>query len=581
MLNEIKSRFLSGEKIFLVFVFVILAANACISQQLEKKTETTPLSKTQDMSIQTPRFDLSNMDILKQIEPAATQNLLINDQLMEGPVNVNTYVVGPNDVFSLGIWGVLNQAIPLVVSPEGSLIIPSVGEVNISGMTLALAKESVIAKVKHRFIAGDITLTLISPRKFTVTVTGVGQGSYPMSAVMRASRLIAFVMSDSLSLMRSGTSPGERTRFSVRNITLTRKNGEKYRIDLYKYFATQDEKFNPYLREGDVLNLPKYDVDAVFLGVDGAVQFPGTFEYIEGDDLETAMQLCRGATTAANMDSILISRMDPSGNKMTNVYVKYEENKHMLLQINDRVYVMSSTELRKNFKVVVLGEVLRPGPYPIAVNSTKISDIIKETGGFTPNVSLATSELYRKIDTLAIYSNTKQRFDTLENLYTQRLNDIISSKEEKEYYDNEYKSRIGRVNIDFEKLFLKGDQSQDVSLLDGDFIVVGTDRKQVYVYGQVNKPGYVPYKEGADYSYYINLAGGYGERADEGEVRVIKFKSREWLDPDDAKIESEDFIYVPKILKHDFAYDIDLIAKVSSVLVSIITLTLLVIQAQK
>ena len=64
-------------------------------------------------------------------------------------------------------------------------------------------------------------------------------------------------------------------------------------------------------------------------------------------------------------------------------------------------------------------------------------------------------------------------------------------------------------------------------------------------------------------------------------MRVIKFKTREWLDPDDAKVESNDFIFVPKILKRDFAYDIDLIAKVSSVIVSVITLALLIIQAQK
>lgn len=176
---------------------------------------------------------------------------------------------------------------------------------------------------------------------------------------------------------------------------------------------------------------------------------------------------------------------------------------------------------------------------------------------------------------------TKSR-DTIENLFTQRLNDIISNKDEKEYFENETKSRIGRVNVDFEKLFIKGEKNQDVTLRDGDIIYVANNNKVVYVYGQVNKPGYIPYKEDADYNYYIDEAGGLGEkRADEGEIRVIKFKTREWLEPDDAKIESNDFIYVPKIIKRDFAYDIDIVAKVASVLVSIITLTLLVIQLQK
>lgn len=561
------------------FVFIMLLYSLSVFSQIPSTDKNkTDLNQQQNkqFNLQTPAFDVSGFDILKQLEPTSG-TMMINDQLMEGPVSLNKYIVGPNDIFSLGIWGVINQALPLSVTPEGSLIIPSVGEVSVSGLTLGEAKEKVISKVRGRYISGEITLTLVTPRRFIVTVTGVGQGKYPMSAVMRASGLLNFIISDSLSLTRSGTSPGERGRFSLRNITVNRKNGQIFRIDLHKYFATQDDQYNPYLMEGDIVNIPKYDIDGVFISVDGAVQFPNVFEYVEGDDLETALQLVRGATTSANLDSILISRLDASAKIMTNIYINYEENKHMPLQINDRVYVMAKSENRRDFKVIVLGEVIRPGPYPITENSTKLSEILSMSGGLKPNAYLPTSELYRKIDTF--YLTTKNR-DTTENLFTQRLNDVISNKDEKEYFELENKSKIGHVNVDFEKL-AKGDLSQDVALRNGDIIYISDNKKQVYVYGQVNKPGYVPYKEGADYNYYIDKAGGYGERADEDEIRVIKFKTREWQDPEEAKVESNDFIYVPKLIKRDFAYDIDLIAKVSSVLVSVITLTLLVIQSQK
>lgn len=545
--------------------------------QMKESTQGTSLTpKTETTTLQPPKFDITGLDILKQIEPTVPTALL-EQQILEGPVDINNYVVGPNDIFSLGVWGILNQPIPLTVTPEGSLIVPSVGEVNVSGLTLAQTKEKVISRVKQRFISGEITLTLISPRRFSVTVTGVGQGIYPTAAVLRASALVSFIYGDSLSLMKSGTSPQERGRFSVRNITLSRKNGQTYRIDFYKYFATHDDKYNPYLREGDVVNLPKYDWEGRYISVYGAVQFPGIFEFIEGDDLETAIQLVRGVTTVADMDSILISRLDPSGHSMNNFYVNYDEDQHLVLQPDDRVVVLAHAEQRRDFRVLVLGEVVRPGLYPITIDRSNLSEIIPETGGFTPEAYLPTSELYRKLDTLYL---TKNR-DSVENLFTQRLNDIISNKDEKEYFENETKSRIGRVNVDFEILFAKGDKSQDVTLRDGDVIYVANNRKIVYVYGQVNQPGYIPFKDGADYQYYIDKAGGLGERADEGEIRVIKFKTREWLEPNDAKIESNDFIYVPKIIKRDFAYDIDIVSKVASVLVSIITLTLLVIQLQK
>lgn len=564
--------------VFLVLFFIsgTLFSQNGLNDKNSSNNQSNPL-KQFDLNMNTNKMDLQNFDILKQIEPTASTNTIYNDQLLEGAVDANKYIVGPNDIFSLGIWGVVNTPLPISVSPEGSLIIPSVGEVAVNGLTLAETKQKVIAAVKKRYISAEITLTLVSPRRFIVTVAGVGQGTYPTSAIMRASSIIAFIFSDSLSLMKSGTQPSDRFNFSMRNIKLQRKNGEIRRIDLYKYFATRDEQYNPFLREGDVLTLQKYDWEGRFVAVQGAVQFPGVFEYINGDDLETAIQLVRGVTTVANMDSIVISRMDPSATKMEKIWVDYEHDKKMKLEPNDRVYVYAYAEQRRDFKVLVLGEVVRPGNYPITLNTTKLSDVISEAGGLLPNSFLPTSEVYRKIDTF--YIQTKNR-DTLENVYTRRLNDIVSNKEEKESFDQDLLYQIGRVNVDFEKLS-KGDNSQDITLKNGDIIYIADNSKEVYVYGQVNKPGFVPYKEGAGAEYYINAAGGLGERADEDEIRVIKFKTREWLEPDDATIQSSDFVYVPRVINRDFAYDIDLIAKVAGVIVSVVSLTLLVIQTQK
>jgi len=565
--------------ILLGTLLLVFSTSLFSQQQIDKtsidKQKSSPLNQ---FDLTTPKVDISGFeDILKQIEPMATTGTIYNDQLLEGAVDANKYLVGPSDIFSLGIWGILNQPLPLAVSPEGSLIVPSVGEVNVNGLTLAETKQKVIDRVKQRYISANITLTLVSPRRFTITVTGVGQGFYPVSAIMRASTIISFIMSDSISLGKSGVHLSERYNFSFRNIYLKRKNGQSYRIDLYQYFATQDEKYNPFLREGDVINIPKYDWDGRFISVEGAVQFPGVYEYIEGDDLETALQLCRGVVPgAAMMDSIMVARMDPTATKMQTMYVNYEENKTLKLQPDDRIVVIAYAEERRDFYAVILGEVVRPGRYPITKHSTSLSDLINDAGGLTQSSYLPTSELYRKIDTMYIQGKR----DSLEDINTQRLNDVLSNKDERESFYQDVKYKIGKVNIDFDKL-AKGDKSQDVTLESGDFIYISDNKKQVYVYGQVNKQGFVPYKEGADYKYYIDAAGGYGDRADESEVRVIKFKSRQWLDPDKAEIQSSDFIYVPKIIKRDFAYDIDLIAKVASVIVSVVTLTLLVIQTQK
>ena len=59
---------------------------------------------------------------------------------LESPVDPNAYYVGPSDVIAVNFWMSPPQSYSLTVTPEGTLIIPTVGEVMVSGMTLASAK---------------------------------------------------------------------------------------------------------------------------------------------------------------------------------------------------------------------------------------------------------------------------------------------------------------------------------------------------------------------------------------------------------------------------------------------------------
>ena len=140
----------------------------------------------------------------------------------------------------------------------------------------------------------------------------------------------------------------------------------------------------------------------------------------------------------------------------------------------------------------------------------------------------------------------------------------------------ETKARIGRVNVDFEKLFKGGDKSQDVILRNGDIIYISDNKKQVYVYGQVNKPGYVPLKEGADFSYYIEKAGGLGQYADTP-IMLIKARSRQWLEAGKpgVTITDGDYIWVPRTPTHSFNYYVGLAGRYLSIVASVATIYLL------
>jgi protein involved in polysaccharide export with SLBB domain len=156
-----------------------------------------------------------------------------------------------------------------------------------------------------------------------------------------------------------------------------------------------------------------------------------------------------------------------------------------------------------------------------------------------------------------------------------RANDVLITPAEKRNFETDIKSRRNRVVVDFEKLIINNDQSQNALLEDKDIIYINDDKKIVYVYGQVNNEGYVPFVAGKEYEYYVERAGGYSLSADDGNTRIIKFNSRGWYKPDDTEINSGDYIYVPKYEKKTFTEKISLIAQIAGVLLGVLTTYLL------
>lgn len=74
----------------------------------------------------------------------------------------------------------------------------------------------------------------------------------------------------------------------------------------------------------------------------------------------------------------------------------------------------------------------------------------------------------------------------------------------------------GQIVIDNPKSY------NSVILEDGDTINVPSKNNLIIVQGEVSLPGAFVYDKGKDLRYYINLAGGYGERADTSKVLVIR-----------------------------------------------------------
>jgi polysaccharide biosynthesis/export protein len=481
-------------------------------------------------------------DVFKQAQNLQFPIFDPNVLTLEKPINPETYTVGPGDILSVNIWTSPPLNFLVQVTVEGTAIIPTVGEVKVAGRTLQDAKEDIIRKIRTKYISGEVTVTLVSPRTFYITVTGYAprDEKYKVRSIDRVSNaiLLVFYPQDTLEAKRV------RPMLNVvnfRKIQL-RRNGVVLNVDLRKYFATGDDRYNPYLLEDDWIVLQRRDPNS-FVSIYGAVNKPGLYEFVEGDKLTDIIKIAGGTLESADIERVEISRLDEQGKIKQKIYVNLKNilngfAEDVSLERNDRIFVPEERTLKRDYKVTVTGEVKYPGTYPISRNGTMLSQILKEARlteySDVQNVlvinSGADNPIAVRIDTLLPLLLLKNFvFPSSDSLYFSYEVDLLKS--------------LKFNSIDVEKV-ISG--AEDYELQDGDLIYVPPKNNFVYVFGQVNTPGFVSYEKGKDYRYYISKAGGFTQFARKGDVKVIKRKTFTWNDADDVEIEPGDYIFVPK-----------------------------------
>ena len=381
--------------------------------------------------------------------------------------------------------------------------------------------------------------------------------------------------------------------YSLRGIKLIRSSGEEYIVDLMRFRITGDFKYNPYLKNDDVLIFPANDLTLNFFSVTGAVNSAGTFYYVEGDSLNDALELAMGVNNAYNVnDKVVISRLDYKGEYFTTDTV--DINSNIKINRGDQIKVIAPDNLRKNYHVLVLGEVNIPGTYPITKNDTKLREIIEAAGGFTDQASLRRARLYSG-NSLSLFLNSLYGYNlseqpdledprirsliiNLETALMYRMSNVYPEDSSYFFLENQLRVLTEGSSLDFSKI---DDPNSDISnylLKSGDIIIIPEIQNSVYVFGQVAKPGYIPLVQGKDYNYYITEAGGIGDFAVEDEIMIIKGGSRNWISPrdQDIPIEEGDYIYVPKERLRTFRSYIVEYSVIVSMLSSLATVALVV-----
>lgn len=424
----------------------------------------------------------------------------------------------------------------------------------------------------------------ITPRQNTISVTIGGDfitnGTFPTVVGERVDQFVTRIFNAAKSEREGSSLASSEQRGIVfkREILIKRVNGQAFTIDLEKYRLTGDYSQNPYLQNDDVIIFPFIEYERNFIFITGAVNRTAKFQFVEGDKLEDAILFAGGIDKGfEKVTSAEISRLDASGEKETRMIVSISENP--VLKRGDRITVIGEETFRRDFSVTVAGEVFRPGTITISKGSSTLKEVIEKAGGFLPSADLSRAELLRGAN---VFKSTLFS-EELDQYLMNRMAEITPEDSMNLAVDNKLRFIRGNGVIDFAKISDTSSSASKFSVRNGDYIHIPEKLNLVYVYGQVYNPGYIAFIADKGVDYYIAKADGKGQNARD-EIYLIKGKSRSWtkIDKDVSyTIEPGDVIWLPKEPVRTFSYYLDRVMAISSIVTTLVTILLLVIQFKK
>ena len=301
------------------------------------------------------------------------------NQNMATPIN---YIVGPNDVLKLVIYGVQEFSSDLNVSKEGRVQIDNVGQVKVAGLTIEAATDLIknqLARTAYPSIrSGEtkIALTVGDIRTVQVTVIGaLKSGKYNVSS-----------LSNVLSVIAEAGGPNEIG--SYRNIELIRDNKVFKKIDLYAFMKNGDQSNMVAVKDNDVIRIPSY---ASRFEIKGQVKRPGIFEVGEAEPFNSFVQYAGGFDDTAYTAWVKIIQKNDKEKAVKDLsaadYGTYQP------QGGDVISVSKVLDRFQN-RVKLSGAVFRPDVYQLTPGM-RISDLVQRADGVKEDAFLGRAQLIR------------------------------------------------------------------------------------------------------------------------------------------------------------------------------------------
>lgn len=441
-------------------------------------------------------------------------------------IDPDVYMLDTGDKLKLNIYGPVSEEYILIVDPNGDIFMPDFEKIKVRGLTYSQFQEKFFKFLDKIYKGCKYNLTLAGAKVFKVNLAGqvVKPGSYMVNSFYSIIDLL-------------GEAEGCLPNASLLNIVIKRGDKE-YRVNAYKtvFLGEKDDKY--CLIPGDSVYV--YPLKN-FVRVRGEVNMPGAFELTENENLENIIYLAGGFTTNSMPAGIFIEREINNGLEKTIIRIGKDENKKIIKLMAGDVIVVPTREIHQPY-ITIAGEFKKPEfskktetldsqkvnllsatinipkwRYKISKGET-VLDVINACGGLTDKASLRFAQINR----------------------------------------TDEKGKRTAIPINMQSLLYKNDISENIELIPGDTLTVPPVMDNIYIVGEVTRPGILPYVGGSTVKEYVMLAGPQ-MYANLSSVKVIRgdlnkpevynvnlAKVFYGKSTSDFKILPEDIIYVPR-----------------------------------
>lgn len=338
------------------------------------------------------------------------------------------------------------------------------------------------------------------------------------------------------------------------------------------------------LENEDVLYIPfrQEAMSQRTLTIWGEVQFPGTYEYADDMTIEDFILQAGGPTDAASTARVDVSRRitDPSATSSDKTIAQtfsfsiksgfvVDGDRSFTLQPYDEVYVRKSPGYQPQRNIQVVGEVLFEGIYSLPTKNLRLSEAIKAAGGVTDEAYVRGARVERILN-----PDERFRVEQLMRMARQQtgqgLDTTQVTRTDSIYY----------VGINLDKALANPGSDYDIILREGDRLVVPEYTGTVKINGNVMYPNTVAYSEGKSYKWYVNQAGGFGNRAKKSRTYILYQNGTVSRAKGGTKIEPGCEIIVPSKTKST-TETISQIGSLSTTMATIVTLLVSVMNLVK